>query len=143
MTLIGPDTLSLAYSLPDPTDGVRDYFLAVDATQLDARTVDPTRLGRDRHDLPLRFALRQNQPNPFPAETAIHFDLPIGAMVRLEVFDAQGRRVETLANRFFPAGRHAVSWKPAESRARLGAGVYFYRILAGQFRDRKKMVLVP
>ena len=93
--------------------------------------------------LPTRFALRQNQPNPFGVTTTLKFDLPVGAMVRLEVFDAQGRRVETLANRYFPAGSHVVQWSPSASGRRIGPGIYFYRIEAGPFRDRKKMTLIP
>ena len=59
------------------------------------------------------------------------------------MYDAQGRRIQTLANRYYPAGYHAFQWSPSESGAgHLGPGVYFYRIEAGPFRDRKKMVLV-
>ena len=93
--------------------------------------------------VPVRFALHQNQPNPFGGVTGIQFDLPIGAVVRLEIFDSQGRRLETLANQYFPPGYHAVNWDPASStRGHLGPGVYFYRIQAGRFRDQKKMVLL-
>jgi hypothetical protein len=90
--------------------------------------------------LPLRFALHQNQPNPFAARTTIRFDLPVGAMVRLEVYDVLGRRVSTLANHYYPPGYNAVEWDP---RTAAGPGVYFYRIEAGPFRDRRKMVLLP
>ncbi|MBI1799490.1 MAG: hypothetical protein HYR73_07350, partial [Candidatus Eisenbacteria bacterium] len=93
-------------------------------------------------EIPLSFALRQNQPNPFTARTAIHFDLPVGAMVRLELFDANGRRVETLADRYFPAGYQSVMWDP-RGAGKVGPGVYFYRIEAGPFRARRKAVLLP
>jgi len=93
--------------------------------------------------LPLRFALRQNQPNPFTAATTIRFDLPVGALVRLELFDAQGRRVTTLANRYFPAGYQSLRWDPSQrDGGQVGPGMYFYRIQAGPFRERKKMVLL-
>jgi hypothetical protein len=90
--------------------------------------------------LPLRFALHQNQPNPFAARTTIRFDLPVGAMVRLEVYDLLGRRVSTLANHYYPPGYQSVDWDP---RPAAGPGVYFYRLEAGPFRDRRKMVLLP
>ena len=93
--------------------------------------------------LPLRFALRQNEPNPFSRTTTIRFDLPVGAMVHLDVFDAQGRRVQTLANRFYAPGFQSVTWDPSRGDGgRTGPGVYFYRIQAGSFRDRKKLVLM-
>jgi hypothetical protein len=75
--------------------------------------------------------------DPIPAQ----FELPVGAVVRLDVFDAQGRRVEKLASRYFPAGYHSVTWNPAGAR-QAGPGVYFYRMEAGPFHDRKKMVLL-
>jgi hypothetical protein len=67
----------------------------------------------------------------------------VGAMVRLEVFDAQGRRVGMLANRYFPPGSHAVPWNPSAGGRRIGPGVYFYRLDAGAFHDRRKMTLIP
>jgi hypothetical protein len=36
-----------------------------------------------------------------------------------------------------------VTWDPRQSDAgRVGPGVYFYRMQAGTFRDRKKLVLM-
>jgi hypothetical protein len=106
-----------------------------------ARAATSSRSGTATAEIPVQFALRQNQPNPFSALTTIRFELPVGAVVRLEVFDAQGRRVEKLASRYFPAGYHSVTWNPAGDR-QSGPGVYFYRMEAGPFRDRKKMVLL-
>ncbi|HET7225330.1 MAG TPA: FlgD immunoglobulin-like domain containing protein [Candidatus Eisenbacteria bacterium] len=94
--------------------------------------------------LPRSFALRQNQPNPFRGTTAIHFDLPVGQVVRLEIFDAQGRRVRTLANRYYPAGSHVVSWDQRDDNGTaVRPGLCFYRIETQVFRDRKKMVILP
>ncbi len=143
-TLVGPDSLALVFAVAPPVEGAtRDYFLVVDATPLNPKTLAPFRLQQASVLLPARFALRQNQPNPFARTTSIRFELPVGAMVRLEVFDAQGRRLTTLANRYFPPGYHAVSWTPAATAAKLGPGVYFCRIDAGPFHDRKRMVLLP
>lgn len=143
-TLAGPDTLSLSFAAPDLAEGrVRDYFLVIDATPLSTRNAGNTRSALAPPTLPTAFALRQNQPNPFSRVTGIRFELPVGAMVRMDVFDAQGRRVRRLVSHFFPAGYHSVAWDHASDDGRhLGPGVYFYRIEAGAFRDRKKMVLL-
>ncbi len=147
VTLAGPDTLVLGYSIPPQEAGqVREYFLAVDAT-LSASKSLPGMQSNTRVPLPVvpaQFALRQNQPNPFRGTTAIRFELPVGAMVRLEIFDVQGRRLQMLANRYYPAGYHAVRWdQRTSSGAIAGPGVYFYRIEASTFRDRKKTILLP
>jgi hypothetical protein len=93
--------------------------------------------------VPTEFALFQNRPNPFRATTVIRFALPRASVVRLEVFDVQGRRVALLANAYYPAGYHVVPWDHrSEGGARVGAGVYHYRLQAASFRAKKKMVLL-
>ncbi|MGA7304670.1 MAG: hypothetical protein WBW88_07330, partial [Rhodothermales bacterium] len=47
-------------------------------------------------ELPATFGLHQNYPNPFNPSTKIRYDVPETADVRLTVFDALGRPVETL-----------------------------------------------
>ena len=93
---------------------------------------------------PIRFALGQNQPNPFSGRTTISFELPVGAMVRLELFDLQGRQLNVLTNHYYRAGYQSVTW---DHRGTSGdvvqPGVYLYRMIAGSFRDQKKMVLLP
>ncbi len=93
--------------------------------------------------LPARFALRGNQPNPFGGGTTIRFDVPRTATIRIDVFDAQGRRVRTLANGAFEPGAHAVVWDGTDaSGQRVRPGVYLYRMLAPGFRDQGRMVLL-
>ena len=63
--------------------------------------------------------------------------------VRLEVFDAQGRLVRAFRSRE-PAGRRRLEWDLADSRGQLvPAGVYTYRMRAGAFEARRKMVVLP
>src|ERR1043166_645780 len=93
---------------------------------------------------PDRFALRQNQPNPFSATTTIRFDLPVASLVRLEVFDLQGRLVRTLANGSFNAGSFSLAWDHnKDSGVSVLPGIYFYRMSAGGFRAQAKMLLMP
>lgn len=143
-TLVGPDTLTLMFR-PDPTlEGMsRDCFLVVEATPLNPGAATLQRREHVPSPLPPRFALRDVQPNPFVKAANIRFELPVGAIVRLEVFDAQGRRIATLANRYYPPGFHTASWAPAESDGNLGPGVYFCRMESGPYRARTRMVLLP
>ena len=99
-----------------------------------------SRRGKLGEPLPSRFALHQNRPNPFRGTTLIAFDLPSGCPVTLEVFDLLGRRVATLADASFPAGRHTAEWDLRDlTGARVRPGVYAYRLSAGAFRERRKM----
>jgi hypothetical protein len=93
---------------------------------------------------PVRFALQQNRPNPFSAQTSIGFDLPVSAQVRLEIFDLQGRMIRCVVDQPYAAGRWSLQWdRRAGDGAAIHPGIYLYRIQAGQFRDQKKMVLLP
>jgi hypothetical protein len=86
--------------------------------------------------LPQRFSLAQNQPNPFRADTEIRYALPHDTRVRLDVFDITGRRIQTLVDGVEPAGFKTVRW----DTRRVGSGVYFYRLQAGEFEETRKMV---
>jgi hypothetical protein len=93
---------------------------------------------------PERFAMRRPQPNPFAGSTAFRFDLPAERHVRLEVLDAQGRRVRTLANHALPPGSHALEWDGRnEAGGRTGPGIYFYRLVAGEHRAHGRIARVP
>lgn len=49
-----------------------------------------------------------------------------------------------LAEGSFTDGFHAVNWERRDDGGSLvKAGVYLYRVEAGSFRDRRKMVLLP
>ncbi len=143
--LAGADTVRLHFAVPPAVEGqLRTCFLAVEATRLAPRPAALSQSSVQATSLPPRFVLRQNQPNPFGVTSKIRFELPAGAVVRLEVFDLFGRRVQVLVNRYFPPGRHAAEWDGRDAAgARVEPGVYFYRIEAGPFRDRKKMLVLP
>ena len=143
-TVLAPgDTLGLEFATtPVPAGQVRDFFLLSRGVYTSA-AVQLTNRPAVETAAPTRFALLQNRPNPFRARTTIRFELPVGGVVRLEVFDPQGRRLQTLANHFFPAGYQTIEWNPREARGAVGPGVYFCRIESGALRDRKQMVLLP
>jgi hypothetical protein len=95
-------------------------------------------------DIPTRFALEQNSPNPFNPSTRIAFSVPASSAGRqgsgftlLKVFDVLGREVATLVNEVKVPGRYEVDWNAKY----FPSGVYFYRLQAGSFRDTKKLIL--
>jgi flagellar hook assembly protein FlgD len=93
--------------------------------------------------MPTRYALSANYPNPFNPSTKIEFALPEAQLVRLAIFAVDGRRIATLKNESMPAGHHSVTWTGRDDRGGLvAAGVYFYRIQAGDFSQTQKMTLV-
>ncbi|NTW50718.1 MAG: T9SS type A sorting domain-containing protein [Chlorobiales bacterium] len=87
---------------------------------------------------PLEFALGQNYPNPFNPVTTIQYTIPSTAEVKLKVFDLLGREIRTLVNERKPSGSYEVRFDGAS----LASGMYFYRLMAGNYVKTKKMVLV-
>jgi hypothetical protein len=93
---------------------------------------------------PFKYELHQNYPNPFNPETRIRFE--IGGMedVTLVIYDVLGRRVRVLLkDAAFNPGMHVVNWNGRnDAGEQVASGVYFYRVLAGDFIAHKKMLLV-
>ncbi len=85
----------------------------------------------------LNSSLGQNYPNPFNTSTEISFELANGSDVTVEVMDMTGRKVIDRAEGYRPAGKHSITLDAAG----LDAGIYFYTLKAGQFKETKQMVV--
>ncbi len=92
----------------------------------------------DSPQLPDKFALHQNHPNPFNPVTQISFELPVEAHVTLDVYNIMGQKVSTIADRRFAPGYHTVEWDGSS----FASGVYFYRIQADDAIETRKMMLL-
>lgn len=88
--------------------------------------------------IPDKYSLYQNYPNPCNYSTMIRFDLPEETNVEITLHDILGRKVMTLVNSKFQAG----SWKISIDLSNLPSGVYFYRIVAGNYSEVKKLILL-
>jgi hypothetical protein len=87
--------------------------------------------------------LAASVPNPCATEARIAFSLPERAVVRLGVYDTQGRLVRTLASGPLPAGPHVVQWDGRDALGRtLGSGIYFYRLESGAAAQTRKLTLL-
>jgi hypothetical protein len=87
---------------------------------------------------PQRFALEQNVPNPFEAQTAIRYSLPEGTHVRLRVYNALGQEVAVLGDGYQEPGRHEAAF----DASRLSPGVYLCRLEAGALAATRRMLRV-
>ena len=122
------------WSIPDDADvypewdGPHCYTIEYDVT-------DVTEGGSEA--LPDDFELFQNHPNPFNPVTAIRFTLPERSRYKLTIFNTLGREVSAFAGEHGP-GEVSLQWDGADN----AAGVYFYRLQAGDYTAVRKMVLV-
>jgi len=89
-----------------------------------------------------RKALLQNYPNPFAGETTIEYQVYRSGRVLLEVFDLFGNKVRTLVDQNQAQGNYKITWDGLnQGGARTGGGIYFYRLLANEQLDVKKMII--
>jgi subtilisin family serine protease len=99
--------------------------------------------GQPETSEPVVFALRQNRPNPFGSATTISYQLPVKSRVSLKVYNVAGQLVRTLVDSKQPAGKYDFTWDGRDDQTRrLAAGVYLYRLEAGEQKLTKKLVML-
>jgi len=87
--------------------------------------------------LPESFSLDRAYPNPFNPTTTLRFAIPVDSKVSLSIYNLQGREVATLIDTNMEAGYHSVVWD-ANSYS---SGVYFVKMIAGEFINTQKLML--
>ena len=88
--------------------------------------------------LPTTFSVAQNYPNPFNAKTSISFALPISANVTVTIYNVAGQVVQTINAGELNAGERSVIWDASN----VGSGIYFYKVVAGDFSKTMKATLL-
>ncbi len=88
------------------------------------------------------LAITQTAPNPFSSSTAISFSTPGTKMISVEIYDAIGTKVATLANDMFSAGSHTIEWNGTSNGVALSSGLYTVRIADGTKSVTQQIVLV-
>jgi len=88
--------------------------------------------------VPKKYSLLQNYPNPFNPSTTIKYSIVIKGEVKLTIYDILGREVSVLVNEVKDPGYYEVNFNASN----LASGVYFYRLVAGNFVSTRKMLLL-
>ncbi|MCS7054098.1 MAG: T9SS type A sorting domain-containing protein, partial [Ignavibacterium sp.] len=89
------------------------------------------------------FTLYQNYPNPFNPSTVISVALPENSTMSLKIYNSLGQEIKTLVDGSFIAGIHNFTWDGTDNSGKLvSAGVYFYRVEAGNNTAVRKMILM-
>nr|NIT56296.1 T9SS type A sorting domain-containing protein [Fodinibius sp.]NIV11260.1 T9SS type A sorting domain-containing protein [Fodinibius sp.]NIY24879.1 T9SS type A sorting domain-containing protein [Fodinibius sp.] len=89
-------------------------------------------------EIPQDFNLRQNYPNPFNPTTTIEIFLPQATFVSLNIYNILGEAVATLVSENLNPGTYKYRWDASG----LASGIYFSQIQAGDFLQRRKMILM-
>lgn len=89
-------------------------------------------------NIPDRFELYQNFPNPFNPVTTIVYALPKVSNVKLTIYNMLGQEIRTLVDEEQSAGWKNIQWNAVH----FASGIYFYKITADSFVDVKKLLLL-
>jgi len=88
--------------------------------------------------VPQGFDLKPTYPNPFNTLTNIEYGLPTDTFVSIAIYDIAGREVEQLIHTQQLAGYHRLMWD-AEKQS---TGLYFVKLIAGEYRQTQKLILI-
>jgi len=92
-------------------------------------------------NLPTRFELIQNYPNPFSSSTTISYKLNDQSAIAVRIYNILGQKIRELHVGVKPAGIHSISWDGTkESGEKVSAGVYFYEVQSQTGSLVRKMV---
>ncbi|MCC7430206.1 choice-of-anchor D domain-containing protein [bacterium] len=93
--------------------------------------------------IPTVFSLENNFPNPFNPTTTLRFALPEKAFTKLVVYNVLGQAIKTIVSEQLPAGYHSFKWNGTDENGKqVSSGIYFYRIVANNFVQTKKMTFL-
>tara|TARA_B100001540_G_scaffold165505_1_gene146419 strand:- start:55 stop:639 length:585 start_codon:yes stop_codon:yes gene_type:complete len=97
----------------------------------------------DNINNPEKFRLIQNYPNPFNPLTIISYELLEDSYVSVTIYDMLGNVINNLVSINQSSGYKSVQWNATNNQGQpVSAGVYFYTIQVGEYRQTKKMILL-
>jgi predicted GH43/DUF377 family glycosyl hydrolase len=88
--------------------------------------------------VPGEYLLHQNYPNPFNPSTTIEFTIPKSEFVELKVYNILGKEVSILVSNKLHQGNHTYTFDGKN----LASGIYYYQLVAGDYTEVKKMILL-
>jgi len=94
-------------------------------------------------ELPEKYELRQNFPNPFNLSTTIAFEIPTRQTVTLCIYDILGREIRRLLDKSLTAGKYKINWDGLDNSGNpVSSGIYLYRLETESAELSKKMILL-
>ena len=95
-------------------------------------------LSIDEIPIPDKFTLHQNHPNPFNPSTSMNLHMPVEGNVTVQVYELNGREVQTLLSGMLPKGDYNITW----NAARQSSGMYLIRAITAEQTAVQKVLLL-
>ncbi len=133
----GNSTNALSYSFVDNNISGTNTYYRLKQVDFDG-SFTYTKVVEVNLEIPSTFSLSQNYPNPFNPTTKISYSIPVDSKVTISVYAVTGELVAELINDNVAAGSHYVDFNGSN----LASGMYIYKMVAGNFTQSNKMMLV-
>ena len=90
------------------------------------------------NNLPEDFGLVKNYPNPFNPNTTIEYYLGESGMVTMNVYDVNGKLIDSIVNTYQVSGKHSIIWQPNN----ISSGMYYINLVQGMNIDKMKLMYI-
>ena len=97
-----------------------------------------TSIIKNSEELINNYSLFQNYPNPFNSSTNIKFQISKSSEVKLIIYNILGKELQYLVDKKLSPGNYEIKFEGIN----LPSGVYYYKLVTGNFVSTKRMVLI-
>ena len=95
------------------------------------------------HQSPQSFSLSQNYPNPFNSESTLRYSISTTSDLSFTIYNLNGQVILHWVEQNVPPGHYAKVWNGTNRYGEpVASGIYLYRLVAGDFGQTRKMVLL-
>lgn len=125
---IPPSLIATCNSCHGPSTMQDNVTAKMECSTCHGTDVFPHSTNGIKHTPAMDFAVNQNYPNPFKDETTIEFSLSESENVMLEIFNLNGKHINTLINNTrYTAGNYSVIWDGTKLNGqKADAGMYIF-----------------
>ena len=100
-------------------------------------TTQCSELSNEKFDL-ATFSLKSVYPNPFNPTTKIEYEISNVSNVNVSIYNTNGQLIDILVNKVHNPGEYAIVWNAQDYTS----GVYIVKLIAGEYVDSQKMMLI-
>ncbi len=113
------------------------YALASDGKVLKFEG-EPFGIDPNNTTIPTEYVLEQNYPNPFNPVTTIKYSVPKAGIVKISVYDLNGKELLNITEKFHTAGNYIETL----DMTNFSSGIYLYELSTEKISISRKLVLI-
>ncbi|MCZ2132584.1 MAG: choice-of-anchor D domain-containing protein [Bacteroidetes bacterium] len=83
------------------------------------------------------YSLSLAQPTPARDIVTIRYGVGLGAQAEIDIYNSIGEKIETLVSKYHDSGDYEMTLNVSD----LPAGIYFYTLSSGAYREKRRLVI--